>query len=107
MFYIELSFGMGEYVLQKAKFLDDDISTGYYGPETDPLLPENSKPWRITHSRFRYHPLLQATPIPNFFRPGPPSIHHDSQGFRGSERRHGLAETANHHCISEDLRLMT
>jgi lysophospholipase L1-like esterase len=70
--FIELSLGIGVSALSAMKLLDPS------------LLPSNNP--AMVDLRFRYHPLLQGTPIPNYSRLRPFMIHHDSQGLRGSER---------------------
>lgn len=48
-----------------------------------PLFPATKIP---NVGQFRYHPLLQIIPTPNYFRLRPFAIAHDSNGIRGPER---------------------
>ena len=61
----------------------------------DSLMPLDN-PAEVDHS-FRYHPLLQGTPVPNYSNLVPNyselgriSVHHDNQGLRGFERSAAL-----------------
>jgi hypothetical protein len=73
--FIELSFGAGSSALSSMKLASRSFM---------PL--DSDRGAETAARRFQYHPLLQATLIPNYTRPAPFAIHHDSQGLRGAER---------------------
>ncbi len=71
--FIEVSLGVSTQILVKTSILKVSV------------LPQDTRPLE-TGSRFRYHPLLQGRPTPNFLRLVPFKIEHDSYGLRGAER---------------------
>src|SRR6516164_11569347 len=64
------------------------IGVGGYTLAATHVLPLSLFPAIKTPNvgQFRYHPLLQVTPTPNYSRLHPFAISHDSNGIRGPER---------------------
>jgi lysophospholipase L1-like esterase len=71
--FIDFSLGVSTHLFEKMGVVKDSI------------LPLDTRS-RDAEPRFRYHPLLQATTIPNFSLSVPFRIEHDSYGLRGAER---------------------
>jgi lysophospholipase L1-like esterase len=73
--FIEFSLGVSTTALQKLGIWERNVLPGNIQIENPVLLPE-----------FKYHPLLQAVPKPNFLRSAPFPVQHNSYGLRGTER---------------------
>lgn len=70
--FTELLIGVGSYALAAIHVLPV------------PLFPVTAAAPNV--GQFRYHPLLQVIPTPNYSRLHPFAISHDSNGIRGPER---------------------
>jgi lysophospholipase L1-like esterase len=70
--FTELLIGVGSYALAAIHVLPV------------PLFPATAAAPNV--GQFRYHPLLQVIPTPNYSRLHPFAISHDSNGIRGPER---------------------
>ena len=72
---IEFSLGVSTAVLHKLSMWKRTVLPANSQIHLPPVVPE-----------FQFHPLLQATPKPDFTRSAPFPVQHNSYGLRGTER---------------------